>query len=166
MLFIDDFSRKTWLYFFKQQSEVFVPIKNFKALVEKESVYEIKAIRFDRGGEFTSKEFNDFYQSHGICRPLKVPYSPQQIGVAERNNRTILNMSRCMLKAKHLPKEFWVEAVSCTIYLSNRSSKKNVRDQTPQETWSGRKPSVKHFIIFWSIAYAHVPHQRRAKLDN
>ena len=78
LLFIDDFSRKTWLYFFKQQSEVFVPIKNFKALVEKESVYEIKALRSDTGGEFTSKEFNDFGQSHRIYRPLMVPYSPQQ----------------------------------------------------------------------------------------
>ena len=60
LLFIDDFSRKNMVYFLKQKSEVFVAFKNIKALVEKESGYEIKALRFDRGGEFTSKEFNDF----------------------------------------------------------------------------------------------------------
>ena len=62
-----------------------------------------------------------------------VPYSPQQNGVAERKNRSILNMARCMLKAKHLPKEFWAEAMSCAIYLSNSSKTKAVWDQTPQE---------------------------------
>ena len=75
-------------------------------------------------------------------------------------------MTSCMLKSKHLQKEFWAEAVSCAVYLSNRSPTKNVRDQTPQEAWSGRKPSVKHLRIFGSIAYAHVPHQGRVKLDD
>ncbi|XP_069145588.1 uncharacterized protein [Solanum lycopersicum] len=95
-----------------------------------------------------------------------IPYLPQQNGVAERKNRTILNMARCMLKAKHLPKDFWAEDVSCAIYLRNRYPTKNVRDQTPQEAWSGRKPSVKHLRIFGIIAYARVPHQGRDKLDN
>lgn len=71
-----------------------------------------------------------------------------------------------MLKAKSMPKEFWVEAVSCAVYLSNRSPTRNVRDQTSQEAWSGRKPSVKHLKIFGSIDYAHVSHQGRAKLDD
>ena len=75
-------------------------------------------------------------------------------------------MTSCMLKSKHLPKEFWAEAVSCAIYLSNRSLTRNVRDQTPQEAWRGRNPSVKHLRIIGSIAYAHVPHQGRAKLDD
>ena len=73
LLFIDDFSRKTWVYFLKQKSNVFVVFQNFKALGEKESVCEIKELRSDRGGEFTSKEFNDFCQSHGILLPLMVP---------------------------------------------------------------------------------------------
>ncbi|XP_019233115.1 PREDICTED: uncharacterized protein LOC109213738 [Nicotiana attenuata] len=94
----------------------------FRVLVEKESGYEIKALRSDKGGEFTSNEFNDFCQSHGIRRPLTVPYSPQQNGVAERKNRTILNVARCMLKAKSMPKEFWAEAVSCAVYLNNSAN--------------------------------------------
>ena len=53
-------------------------------------------------------------------------------------------MARCMLKAKSMPKEFWAEAISCVIYLSNRSPTSNVKDQTPQEAWSGVKPNVNH----------------------
>ncbi|XP_070014193.1 uncharacterized protein [Nicotiana sylvestris] len=72
LLFIDDFSRKTWVYFLNQKSEAYAAFKKFKVLVEKESGYEIKALRSERGGEFNSIEFNDFCQSHGICRPLMV----------------------------------------------------------------------------------------------
>ena len=112
--------------------------------MENESGYPIKALRSDRGGEFTSKEFNDFFESHDICHPLTVPRSPQQNGVAKRKNKTILNMARSMMKAKLIPKEFWTEAISCAIYLSNRSPTANVKYQTPQEAWSKRKPIVAH----------------------
>lgn len=76
LLFIDDFSRKTWVYFLKQKSEVFEIFKKFKATVEKESGLKIKALRSDRGGEFTSKEFQELCEANGIRRPLTVPRSP------------------------------------------------------------------------------------------
>ena len=107
--------------------------------------------------EFTSREFNEFCATHGIRRPLTVPRSPQQNGVVERKNRTILNMARSMLKARNMPKEFWAEAVSCAVYLSNCSPTSNLKDQTPQEAWSGRKPSANHLHVFGSITYTHVP---------
>ena len=81
-------------------------------MVEKESSYEIKALRIARGGEFTSNEFNKFCEVHGICRPLIVSRTPQQNGVAERKNRTILIMARSMLKNK-MPKDFLAEVFSC-----------------------------------------------------
>ncbi|KAM2341818.1 hypothetical protein ACFX1X_014282 [Malus domestica] len=83
---------------YAQKSEVFGAFKKFKAAVEKESGCKIKAMRSDRGGEFTSKEFQELCEANGIRRPLTVPRSPQQNGVAERKNRTILNMARSMLK--------------------------------------------------------------------
>ncbi|KAL0401556.1 UNVERIFIED_CONTAM: Retrovirus-related Pol polyprotein from transposon TNT 1-94 [Sesamum latifolium] len=166
ILFIDDFSRKTWIYFLKQKSEAFSTFKKFKSLVEKGSGYEIKALRLDCGGEFTSKEFNHFCEINGIRRPMTVPGAPQQNGVDKRKNRTILNMARSMLKEKHMPKEFWAEAVQCAVYLSNRSPTLNVRNQTPQEAWNWRKPNVSHLRVFGSIAYVHVPHQEQSKLDD
>ncbi|KAL4368367.1 hypothetical protein GQ457_05G028310 [Hibiscus cannabinus] len=140
----------------KQKSEAFGAFKNFKALVEKESGFEIKSLRSDRGGEFTSNEFNDFCKANGIRHPLTVPRAPQQNGVAERKNRTILNMARSMFKAKNMPKEFWAEVVSCAVYFSNRSPTKNVDNVTPQEAWSGRKPSVRHIRVFGTAASTKV----------
>ena len=86
----------------KQKSEAFSAFKKFKVAVEKESGYEIKAMRSDRGGEFTSGEFQEFCETNGIRRPLTVPRSPQQNGVAERKNRTVLDMARSMLKSKKM----------------------------------------------------------------
>ena len=166
LLFIDDFSRKTWVYFLKEKSEAFVSFKKFKTHVEKESNYKIQALRTDRGGEFTSKEFNEFCDTNGIRRLLTVSHSPQQNGVVERKNRTILEMARSMLKSKEMPKELWAEAVDCAVYISNRCLTKSIDGKTPQEAWSGRKPNVSHLRVFGSIAYAHVPDQRRSKLDD
>ena len=95
-----------------------------------------------------------------------MPRSPQQNGVAERKNRTILEMARSMLKSKKLPKEFWAEAVAYALYLSNRSPTRSVNGKTPQEAWSGRKPGISHFRVFGSIAHVHVPDEKRSKLDD
>ncbi|KAE8705324.1 hypothetical protein F3Y22_tig00110429pilonHSYRG00698 [Hibiscus syriacus] len=80
---------------------------------------------------------------------------PQKNGVAERKNRTILDMARSMLKGKKLPKEFWAEVVACAVYLSNRSPTRSVWGKTPQEAWSGRKPGISHLRTFGSIANVH-----------
>ena len=74
--------------------------------MEKESGYFLKSIRLDIGGEFTSKEFEAFCEEHEIQLFLMNPYSPHQNGMAERNNRTILNIVRGMLKSKHMSKAF------------------------------------------------------------
>lgn len=164
--FIDDFSRKTWVYFLKEKSEAFEAFKKFKVMVEKTIGRHIKAVRSDRGGEYTSAAFMKYCEEQGIKRFLTAPYTPQQNGVAERKNRTILDMVRSMLKSKKLPKEFWAEAVQCAIYVQNRCPHTKLDDQTPQEAWSGQKPTVSHFKIFGSVAYAHVPDQQRTKLED
>ena len=99
----------------KQKSKAFGAFKKFKIFVEKQGGHEIKALRSDRGGEFTSNEFKEFYEANGIQCLLTVPRSPQQNGIAERKNRSILNMARSMLKSKKMPKEFWAEVIDCTI---------------------------------------------------
>ncbi|GJZ47234.1 retrovirus-related pol polyprotein from transposon TNT 1-94 [Tanacetum coccineum] len=106
------------------------------------------------------------YTDNGIRRFLTAPYSPQQNGVMERKNRTILNMVRSMLKSKKMPKEFWAEAVDFWVYLLNRCPSKSLDNKTPQEAWNGLKPTVSHLRVFESIAYVHVPSQRRSKLDD
>jgi transposase InsO family protein len=80
--FIDDYSRKTWIFFLKNKDEVFSKFKEFKALVENLSERKIKVLRFDNGGEFTSGEFKEFCREAEIKRELSTPYSPQRNGVA------------------------------------------------------------------------------------
>jgi transposase InsO family protein len=154
--FIDDFSHKTWVYFLKKKSEAFAIFKKFKVFIEKKSGFYIKVLRSDRGGEFISAAFNSFYEEHDIRRHLTAPYSPQQNGVAERKNRIILDMVRSMLKSKNMPKEFWAEAVDCAVYLLNWCKTSSFENITPQEAWSGFKPSVSHLKVFDSVAYAHI----------
>eukprot|EP00253_Pinus_taeda_P036700 PITA_36700 len=166
LTFIDDFTRKTWVYFLKNKSEVFEKFRNFKALVENQSRLHIKVLRTDRGGEYISKEFLRFCRENGIHKQFTAGYTPQQNGVAERKNRTIMDMARSMLKAKHLPNDYWAEAVNCEAYILNRCPTKAVMNKVPKEAWSGRKQGVTHMRVFGCVAYAHIPDQLRRKLDS
>lgn len=117
----------------KNKNEAFEAFKKFRAQVENSSDKKIGTFRTDRGGEFTSKEFNQYCEEAGIKRHLTTPYSPQQNGVVERINRTIIEMARCLLKEKELPLYFWGEALRHLIYLLNRLSTRAVEGVTPYE---------------------------------
>jgi Integrase core domain/GAG-pre-integrase domain len=104
--FIHDYSRKCWVYFLKEKSEAFETFKRFKIMIEKNTWTYIKSLRSDRGGEYLSNNFKKNYEEHGIRMFYTTPYTPQQNGVAERKNMTILDMVRSMLKTKNMPKEF------------------------------------------------------------
>eukprot|EP00253_Pinus_taeda_P020910 PITA_20910 len=166
LTFIDDYTRKTWVYMLKQKSEVFEKFRHIKTLVEKQCGHYIKVLRTDRGGEYISQDFLHFCRENGIQKQFTARYTPQQNGVAERKNRTILDMVRSMLKAKHLPHEYWAEAVTCAVYILNRCPTKAVMSKIPEEAWSGQKQTVTHMRVFGCVAYAHVSDQLRKKLDS
>lgn len=149
----------------KKKSETFEKFKDFKKQVETENGKKIKVLRIDGGGEYGSREFKRFCKANGIKRHLTAAYTPQQNGVAERKNRTIFKMARSMLKGKNLHHSFWAEAVHTAVYVINRSPMKAVRNITPKEAWSGRKPQVKHLRVFGSVAYVHIPKEKRHKLE-
>ena len=113
-----------------------------------------------------SQEFILFCEEEGLHRELTAPNTPEQNGVAERKNRTVVEMARSLLKAKGLSNEFWAEAVAIAIYLLNLSPTKAVQNQTPYEAWSGKKPWVSHLKIFGCIAYALIDSYNRRKLDD
>lgn len=164
--FIDDYSRKMWIYFLTEKSEAFTMFKCYKNLVEKETGSYICCLRTDRGGEFTSNEFNEYCKANGIKRQLTTAYTPQQNGVAERRNRTIMNLVRSILSEKKVPKSFWPEAVNWITHVLNRSPTRVVQDATPEEAWSGVKPNVDYFRVFGCIAHVHIPDVKRTKLDD
>jgi hypothetical protein len=163
--FIDDFSRNTWIYFLRKKSEVFDKFKEFKALVENQTEKKIKVLRTDNGGEFYGNEFEEFCKKCGIARKKTIAYTPQQNGVAERMNKTLMEKSRSMLSGVELGQEFWAEAVGTTCYLVNRSPSSALDDKTPHEVWTGKKPSLQHLRVFGCDAYVHVPKENRSKLD-
>ena len=90
LTFIDDYSRKVWVYFLKQKSDVFITFKQWKALIENQTGKKIKRLRTDNGMEFCGNEFDQFCMNEGIVRHRTVRYTPQQNGVAERMNQTLL----------------------------------------------------------------------------
>ena len=112
-----------------------------------------------------STDFNEFCEKNGIHKELTAPYTLQQNGVVERKNRTVVEMSRSLLKGKGLPNNFWTETVSTVIYLLNISPTKAVQNQTPYEVWRGRKPRVSHLRVFGCIAYDLIKSQYHHKLD-
>ena len=95
-------------------------------MVEKQVGEPVKALRTDRGDEFLSKEFIDFCDEQGIKRELTTPYTPEQNGLAERKNRTVIEMTRSMIKEKGLSNSFWAEGVATAVYLLNISPTKPV----------------------------------------
>ena len=108
----------------------------FKALAEKESGKKIKALRSDNGGEYVSQQFKDFCSVEGIKRVLTTPHNPQQNGVAERKNRSIMGATQAMLHDQSLPLHLWAEACNTTVYLQNISLHCILEMKTPMEAYS------------------------------
>ncbi|GJW96594.1 zinc finger, CCHC-type containing protein [Tanacetum coccineum] len=165
-LLVDDYSRYMWAYFLSTKDQAFDTFKEFKKSTENELRTTLKMLRTDRGGEFTSNEFTQYCKENGIARQLTAPYSPQQNGVVERRNRTIMSTTRCMMKATNMPQNFWAEAVRHAIYILNSVPTKALEDITPYEAIKQRKPNLENLRIFGCIAYAKVPSQHLTKLDD
>ena len=107
----------------------------------------LKTLRSDRGGEYLDTEFTDHLIENGILSQLSAPGDPQQNGVAERRNRTLLDMVRSMISYSSLPVSFWGYAIKTAVDILNVVPSKSV-SKTPLELWNGRKPSLRHYRIW------------------
>ena len=161
--FIDDYSRYGYVYLMRHKSEAFDKFREYKAEAEKQLGVHIKQLRSDRGGEYLSGEFKSYLAQEGIISQLSSPGTPQQNGVSEMRNRTLLDMARSMLSYSSLPESFWGYALETTTYILNLVPSKSV-SKTPTELWKGRKPSLNHIRI-WG-APAHVLVQKQQKLES
>ena len=104
LLFVDDATQMSWVFFLREKSEAFKNFVKFKALAKNQSRCTLKILRTDRGGEFTSRQFDSFCNTHGIQHKLTVPYTLQQNGVSKRKNRAIIKKATCLLNGRGLPK--------------------------------------------------------------
>ena len=166
LTFIDDFTHYTWVYFLNSKDEVFEKFIEWKSEVENIYGSKLKTFRTDNGGEYCSKNFNNFLLTEGVRHEKTVPKTPQQNGKAERMNRTLVENVRAMLSDAKLPQKFWAEAMATCVYLRNRSPTTAILGKTPYEALTGKKPSVNNLKVFGCVAYAHIPNDERKKLDN
>lgn len=165
LTFIDDLTRKTFVYLLKHKSEVFDKFMEFKAFAENQTGKKIRILRSDNGNEYVNKRMDDYLKQNGIQHQLTVEYTPEQNGVAERANRTICEKARTMLQESGLPRRFWGEAVHHAVFLKNRSPTIAVKGMTPEEKWSGKKCDLSLVKTFGCKAFMHIPEQKRTKWD-
>src|SRR6218665_572036 len=141
VIFIDDYSRYTMCYLMQHKDEVADKYKEFVAEVSNKFQRKPKLSRSDNGGEYTGSKLINYLNQEGIRLQTSVPYSPSQNGVAERKNRSIVEMVKCMLLDAGLPLKYWGEAVMTAVYLS-------------------------HIRIFGCKAFAYVPKEKRTEFDD
>ncbi|KAE8684117.1 hypothetical protein F3Y22_tig00111151pilonHSYRG00072 [Hibiscus syriacus] len=161
--FVDDFSRRVWVYPMKTKDEVLGFFLKWKKMMETQTGRKIKRFRTDNGGEYKNDPFLKVCEEEGIVRHFTVRGTPQQNGVAERMNRTLVEKVRCMLSNAGLGKEFWAEALVYACHLVNRLPSTAIGGKTPLEKWFG-VPATDYdsLHVFGSTAYYHV---KESKLD-
>ncbi|GBP58764.1 Retrovirus-related Pol polyprotein from transposon TNT 1-94 [Eumeta japonica] len=165
LLFVDDASRMAFVYFLKEKNQVLQHFKEFHSMVRNQKGTKIKTLRTDNGGEFCSDMMEKYLKESGIIHQKTNPYTPEQNGLCERFNRTIVERARCLLFDAKMEKELWAEAVNTAVYLKNRSPASGLGQITPIEMWTGCKPDLGHIRVFGSPAMMHVPKAKRLKWD-
>ncbi|GKC07508.1 putative ribonuclease H-like domain-containing protein [Tanacetum coccineum] len=138
----DDYSRFTWVFFLATKDETSGILKSFITGIENLVDHKVKVIRCDNGTEFKNREMNQFCEMKGILRQFSVARTPQQNGVAERRNRTLIEAARTMLADSKLPTTFWAEAVNTACYVQNRVLVVKPHNKTPYELFHGRTPTL------------------------
>uniref|UniRef100_A0A6V7IJ77 Retrovirus-related Pol polyprotein from transposon TNT 1-94 n=1 Tax=Bracon brevicornis TaxID=1563983 RepID=A0A6V7IJ77_9HYME len=162
--FIDEKSGWCEIRFLKRKNEVFQEFKNFKILVENQTERKVKHLQSDNGREYVNTEFENFLKENGISRRLSVPHTPEQNGIAERRNRTLIEMARCLLIQSKLPLIFWAEAVNTANYIRNRCPSRNT-EKTSFEIFTGKIPDVTNFQEFGSEVFVLNTDPTKNKLE-
>lgn len=159
LTFIDDYSRFTVVRLLKSKEEAAEAVKDYVEAMSARFGRKPMAVRTDNGREYLSKNLVDFLRK-GVEQQFTVPYSPQQNGVAERKNRSLVESAKCMLLDADLDKRFWGEAILTAVYLQNRMVSRSI-DKTPIELFTGHKPDFSHIRVFGSRVFSLIPKERR-----
>jgi transposase InsO family protein len=163
LVIVDDFSRFTWVFFLQDKSETQGTLKRFLRRAQNEFELKVKKIRSDNGSEFKNLQVEEFLEEEGIKHEFSAPYTPQQNGVVERKNRTLIDMARTMLGEYKTPKRFWSEAVNTACHTINRLYLHRLLKKTSYELLTGNKPNVSYFRVFGSKCYILVKKGRHSK---
>jgi transposase InsO family protein len=153
LVIIDYYSRFTWVFFLHDKSETQVVLKKFLKRAQNEFDGKIKKIRSDNGTEFNNTQVEDYLDEEGIKYEFLAPYTPQQNGVAEMKNMTLIEMTRTMLDEYKPSDRFWAEAVNTACHTSKCLYIHKLLKKTPYELLIGNKSNVSYFRVFGSKCY-------------
>ncbi|KAJ9541588.1 hypothetical protein OSB04_028094 [Centaurea solstitialis] len=145
--------KKYTLFFLRSKSDALEEIILFVRKMEKLNNLSVRSIRSDHGTEFKNSTLETFFDMKGISQNFSSVRTPQQNGVAERRNRTLIEAARSMLSEANLATQFWAEAVNTACYTQNRSLIVKLFRRTPYELFRNRKPSIEHLHIFGCVCY-------------
>jgi hypothetical protein len=163
--FIDDATRKTWVYCIRQKSDVFDTFKKWKALVENETRKRLKCLGSENGGEYCSKQFDDYCSYHGIHREKTIPRTSQENGVLERMNGTIMEHARSMRFHASFPLQLWAYDVYIFVYLIHRGNSGSLDGRIPMEAWTSEKVNYYFLKTFNCESFVHIDKENRTKLE-
>jgi transposase InsO family protein len=163
-MLVDDATRHKTVYVLKAKSEAAGRLKHYKASMEVKLGVRMRELWTNRGREFLNKDLGAYLEEHGITHNLSAPYTPQQNGVAERANRTLLEGMRSILYARQVRLGLWGEAAVTVAHLRNLIPRRT-QDKSPHELFFGKQPSVSYLRVFGCRAHVHVPDQQRRKLE-
>jgi transposase InsO family protein len=163
LVIMDDYSRFTWVFFLQEKSQTQDTLKGFLRRAQNKFGLRIKKIRSDNGTEFKNSQIEGFLEEEGIKHEFSSPYTPQQNGVVEMKNRTLLDMARTMLDEYKTPDRFWAEAINTAYYSINRLYHHRILKKTSYELLTGKKPNVSYFRVFESKWFILVKRGRKSK---
>jgi hypothetical protein len=164
LVIVDYFSRFTWVFFLQDKSETQGTLKHFLRRAQNEFELKVKKIRSDNGSEFKNLQVGEYLEEKGIKHEFSAPYTPQQNGVVERKNMTIIDMARTMLGEFKTPERFWSEVVNIACHAVNRVYLHRLLKKTSYELLTGNKPNVSYFRVFGSKCYILVKKGRNSKI--
>nr|GEX78198.1 hypothetical protein [Tanacetum cinerariifolium] len=153
LVIVDDYSRYTWTYFLRSKDETPEVLINFLWLVQRGLQAQVRVVRTDKGTKFLNQTLHAYFAEEGVLHQTSVARTPEQNGVVERWNRTLVKAARTMLSAAKVPLFFWAEAIATACFTQNRSLVIPHHEKTPYHIINDQKPSVKFFHIFGSICY-------------
>jgi transposase InsO family protein len=163
LVIVDDYSRFTWVFFLQEKSQTQETLKGFLRRAQNEFGLRIKKIRSNNGTEFKNSQIEGFLEDAGIRHEFASPYTPQQNGVVERKNRTLLDMARTMLDEYKTLDRFWAEAINIACYSINRLYLHRILKKTSYKLLTGKKLNVSYFRVFGSKCFILVKRGRKSK---
>jgi hypothetical protein len=163
LLIIDEHTHYQWVEFLSKKSDAFSWLRKWKLSTEHEADLKLQCLKSDGGKEFGSEAFEEWLAMDGVIHEKSAPYEHEQNGLAERAIRNVSQQAMCQLFGADMSRGFWPYTVETAVYLINRSPTTTLKDMTPFEAWTGKRPNIGRLHTFGETGYVHIPPETRRK---